>query len=287
MRPLRLERFAWRALCCACLGLLCACDASLAWNTPAPAGKARAGRPPAPAARTPFGQDPAQYVLTFAEEFDTYTPHHWNDHLWYEYSNPTRNYAVEDGRLKIWPERDASGAFFKRTLDTDGKFSQTYGYFEMEAKLPRGKGVWPAFWLFAHPGERRPEIDIMEAYPGGVSPWGMTGADGQPYPRAYGITVWLDQGNEAGRLQYDAHQDLSAGFHKYAVRWEPDRQTFFFDGKRVLSVDVSMSDPMYLLLDLWFGSASGTPDATTPQGRSNAFEVNYVRVWQFRNRFLR
>jgi hypothetical protein len=38
---------------------------------------------------------------------------------------------------------------------------------------------------------------------------------------------------------------------------------------------------MYILLDLWFGSASGTPDETTPTGRGNAFEINYVRAWRF------
>jgi hypothetical protein len=41
-----------------------------------------------------------------------------------------------------------------------------------------------------------------------------------------------------------------------------------------------MSDPMYIVLSLWFGSASGTPDASTPTGRSNAFEINYVRAWR-------
>lgn len=230
----------------------------------------------------PYGQDARRFGLTFAEEFDAYNPRYWNDHVWYEKPNPTKNFTVEDGLLKIWPQRDATGKFFNRTIDTDGKFEQTYGYFEMEAKLPKGKGTWPAFWLFAHPGNRRPEIDIMEAYPGGVSPWGKKGADGIPYPRAYGITVWRDKGKEAGRLQYDTKGDLSARFHKYAVKWEPDRQTFYFDGKPVLTLNVDMHDPMYIILDLWFGSDSGTPDDTTPQGKSNAFEINYVRVWQFK-----
>jgi hypothetical protein len=39
---------------------------------------------------------------------------------------------------------------------------------------------------------------------------------------------------------------------------------------------------MFVLLDLWFGSASGTPDATTPTGEGNAYEVRYVRVWQLK-----
>jgi len=43
-----------------------------------------------------------------------------------------------------------------------------------------------------------------------------------------------------------------------------------------------MSDPMYLMLDLWYGSASGTPDNSTPTGKSNSYEVNYIRAWKFK-----
>lgn len=245
------------------------------------------GRPspppsPTPKRKTPYGQNADDYVLTFAEEFDTYNDRIWNDHIWYEKSNPTKNYAVENGLLKIWPQRDATGNFFNRTLDTDGKYYQTYGYFEMEARLPRGVGTWPAFWLFNHIGDRRPEIDIMEAYPGGEW-WGRRDAAGVPYPTVFASTVWYTEGHEAGQFKHDAGKDLSAGFHRYAVKWEPERLTFYFDGKKVGTVKARMPDPKYILLDLWFGAASGTPDDSTPQGKSNSFEVNYVRAWRFRN----
>jgi beta-glucanase (GH16 family) len=234
--------------------------------------------------RTPFGQDAADYVLTFADEFDSFNSKIWNDHVWYEKSNPTRNYTVENGMLKIWPQRDASGKFFNRTIDTDGKFEQRFGFFEIEAKLPRGKGTWPAFWLFAHPDKRRPEIDVMEAYAGGEDPWGYVDADGVARPTSYGATVWFDEGVEAGKYQHQVGKDLSSKFHKYAVKWEPDRQTFYFDGKKVHTVEANMTDRMYIMLDLWFGSSSGDPDESTPQGKSNSFEINYVRVWQL-NRY--
>jgi beta-glucanase (GH16 family) len=247
----------------------------------------RSEKSEAKAAKTPFGQNASDYVLTFSEEFDTFDRNLWNDHIWYEKPNPTKNFTVEKGALKIWPQHDASGKFFNRTLDTDGRFEQKYGYFEIEAKLLRGKGTWPAFWLFAHPGNRRPEIDIMEAYPGGVDPWGYTDPDGISRPTAYGVTVWHDEGVSAGTRQFDAGRDLSAKFHKYAVKWEAHRQTFYFDGKQVFSVEAEMSDPMYILIDLWFGSSSGEPDESTPQGKSNSFEVNYVRAWQFRQRDTR
>jgi beta-glucanase (GH16 family) len=228
----------------------------------------------------PFGQDASGYTLTFAEEFNNgFDPALWNDHIWYEASNATKNYAVEDGRLKIWPKRDANGDFFNRTIDTDGRFSQAYGYFEMEAKLPTGKGVWPAFWLFNHIDDRRPEIDIMEAYSGGNQEGGWS--DGNLHPTAYAATVWQDPAAPSGE-QTIPTPDLSAGFHKYGVKWAPGKMTFYFDGKEVYSAVAAINDPMYILLDLWFGSASGTPDGTTPTGKGNAYEINYVRAWQFR-----
>jgi hypothetical protein len=85
---------------------------------------------PAPSTSTmsPFGQAATAYTLSFSEEFNSgFNTARWNDHIWYETSNATKNYTVENGALKIWPQRDASGKFFNRTIDTDGKYYQTYG----------------------------------------------------------------------------------------------------------------------------------------------------------------
>ena len=232
----------------------------------------------------PFGQSADQYKLTFSDEFNSsYNSNVWNDHIWYEGSDATKNYTVEDGKLKIWPQRNASGQFVNRTIDTDGKFYQTYGYFEMEAKLPMGAGTWPAFWLLNHDNGDRPEIDILEAY-GGAAP--NTGwSDGAGHPTTYSTTVWptgIQTGDQAGFKMIQNLGDLSAGFHKYGVKWEPNKLTFYYDGKEVYSVNVSMSRRMYILLDLWYGSASGNPNDSTPTGKGNSYEVNYVRAWQFK-----
>lgn len=231
--------------------------------------------PPDPA---PLGQVAASYAMTFKDEFTTLDTAVWNDHVWYETSNATKNYTVSNGTLKIWPQRDATGKFFNRTLDTDGKFLQTYGYYEVNAKLTTGKGTWPAFWLFNHIGNRRPEIDIMEAYTGGGPATGWS--DANLHPTAYASTIWLDA-SVLGGTKTMVTTDLSAAFHTYALKWEANKQTFYFDGVEVYTANVTMSDPMYIMLDLWFGSASGLPDSTTPVGVANSFEVNYVRAWKF------
>jgi beta-glucanase (GH16 family) len=249
-------------------------------SVPASTGVAAAAASTSATTDGPAGQDANNYTLTFSDEFNSgFNTSVWNDTIWYEGSNPTKNYAVEDGKLKIWPERDASGNFFNRTIDTDGKYYQTYGYFEIEAKLGVGKGTWPAFWLFNHIGNRRPEIDVMEAYAGGGP--GSGWSDANFHPTAYAATIWSDGGVLAGTKTMQT-VDLSQGFHKYGVKWEPNKLTFYFDGQEVYVNNISMGDPMYLMLDLWYGSASGTPDGSTPTGKSNSYEVNYIRAWQFK-----
>jgi len=228
----------------------------------------------------PTGQDASLYTLAFDEEFDSYNANLWNDHIWYESSNATKNYTVENGVLKIWPQKDASGNFFNRAIDTDGKYYQTYGYFEMEAKLPVGKGTWPAFWLYNHDQAAHPEIDIMEAYAGGGPNSGWS--DANLHPTAYGATAWPNGGDAGSIFQMVSTPDLSAGFHKYGMKWEPNKLTFYFDGKLVHTANATMPKRMYILLDLWYGSASGQADNTTLTGKTNSYEVNYVRAWQFK-----
>ncbi len=111
------------------------------------------------------------------------------------------------------------------------------------------------------------------------SGWG----DSSLHPTAFAATVWPNgSGNGNADFRMLQTPDLSAAFHVYGVQWQANRQTFYFDGQPFLTVNVTMGNPMYLLLDLWFGSASGTPDSTTPTGEGNSFEVNYVRAWLLR-----
>ena len=223
------------------------------------------------------------FTMTFSDEFGgaSLDTKKWNDHMWFEQNNATVNYRVGNGLLEVWPQRDATGKFFNRTLDTDGKFKQQYGFFEAEMKLPVGKGTWPGFWLYNHDlpayPSKRPEIDIMEAYAGGGA--GSGWSDANLHPTAFASTVWVDAGTLGG-TKMEATPDLSAAFHTYGVDWQPGRITFYFDGKPFAVVEKPMTDPLYLVISMWFGSASGKPDASTPTGPSNALQVNYVRAWK-------
>lgn len=253
--------------------------------TPAPPPTSTPPAAPAPSGDIgPYMQDASRYTLAFQDEFDgtSLDTSKWNDHIWYDPPSSTNDYGVSGGSLKIWPQPDASGRFNERILTTDGKYFQTYGYFEMEARLPVGAGVWPAFWLLnsdSPPGE--PEIDVMEAYSGDKTGYW---ADGNQHPIRYGATYFQNGANQPGLQGTSAPftGDLSTAFHKYAVQWEPDKVSFYFDGQLIYSANVSMPRRMYILVDLQYGSASGAADSTTPIGPGNAFEINYIRAWSFK-----
>lgn len=248
--------------------------------------------PPAGGDPVPVGV-PGSWFLTFRDEFDSATLNSsaWNTAIWYgddNGANAVVNYDTNNGGnscLRIWPALGTNGQFFNRTIDTDGKYYQTYGYFEARMKAPRGLGLFPAFWLFDHPGSQRPEIDIAEWYPGGVG--GNWAASGY-YPHDYGATVhypgiFASDGPYRLVDVYGA-QRLDTAFHVYGCEWTSSQVIFYFDGRRLATSNRAINQRMYLMLDLWYGSASGTPvtnnDSITPKGSTNSFEIDYVRAWR-------
>lgn len=293
---------------------------------------------PVPNDTAPVGQSVNNWALTFEDHFATsgLNLSKWSDRIWYGeqpngnaganvgYPDGTVNYDVNyegNSLLRIWPMLNQSGKFFDRTIHTDSnggstgyvdssgnfvntgsKFVQKYGYFEMRAKLPRGRGCWPAFWLFGHFNGNgtlpvRPEADILEAYTGGydytngASP-GWSNSSLQPI--TWAPTFWTDTGNENGRTTFGPFMHspgsiLSDGFHVYGMKWTQGGVfTWYFDGVQVGTQTITISDrfetyPLAIYLDLWFGSASGHANISeTPIGPSNAFEIDYVRAWRSR-----
>ena len=93
--------------------------------------------------------------------------------------------------------------FTSGVLTTYCIFSQAYGYFEMRARLPAGKGLWPAFWLLPTDQSWPPEIDIMEVL------------DDNPR-KLYGTVHYKSTKIQARIVA--AVPDTSQGFHSYGVR---------------------------------------------------------------------
>jgi beta-glucanase (GH16 family) len=162
-------------------------------------------------------------------------------------------------------------------LLTNGKFSQTYGRFEARMRLPSGQGMWPALWMLGTGSGGWPatgEIDIMENI--GRLPNTVHGTiHGPGYSGSAGPTA-----------QYTAPSPLSDDFHTYAIEWQPNRISWFFDGIQYSTktpADIGgnrwvFDHPFYLLMNLAVGGLwPGYPDASTvfPQ----RFLIDYVRVY--------
>jgi len=152
-------------------------------------------------------------------------------------------------------------------ITTFHSFSQLYGYFEMRAQLPRGRGLWPAFWMLPTSKKWPPEIDVME----------MIGHE--PTKIYVSIHDKLD-GKETAATTAVAIPDASQAFHTYAVDWEPSTITWYFDDKPVASQPTpdSLHAPMFLLINLGVGGKwPGPPDATTPFPAH--YRLAYVRAY--------
>jgi beta-glucanase (GH16 family)/lysophospholipase L1-like esterase len=236
----------------------------------------------------PYGLNSALFTsVRFQDEFDgtTLNSVKWDTKLWYEASgNSTINYSVGGGCLNIWVERDATNNFFNRAIPA--KFYQKYGYYEIEAQLPSGVGVQPAFWLFSHDlANERPQIDVMKAF--GAPPWQDDLKQFHDYRGAIYLPDTQQQAGERRMSLFYGTTSLSNAFHKYGMLWEPDGVTFFFDGQQLntkLSTTV-FNNRLYPILSVFMGTqpTDGIPDATVPTGPTNAFRVNYIRVWQLAN----
>ena len=139
----------------------------------------------------------------------------------------------------------------------------SYGYYEMRAKLPKGKGVWPAFWLVDWNGTH--EIDIFELLGDKPNAVHMTYHYGSTQP--YSVTY--------------TGPDFSAGYHTFGVDWQPSSITWYIDGvQRGKYSGAIKSNPLMICANTAVGGAGswpGAPDATTVFPQS--YNIDYIRVY--------
>ena len=193
-----------------------------------------------------------------------------------------KNVRVEDGKLIITTrleQVDGVNRYTSARINTRGKKEFTYGRIEVRAKLPRGRGIWPAIWTLGLTGgwPACGEIDIMEYW--GHDPNTVAS---NVHTRDYNHTKGTGRG---GKITYEKPY---ADFHIYAVEWFPDRMDFYMDDKMFYSCkskgegpgEWPFDAPQYLILNqaLWVNFKPGEPgidDSIFPQ----EFIVDYVRVY--------
>jgi beta-glucanase (GH16 family) len=151
-------------------------------------------------------------------------------------------------------------------LTTGGYFQQTYGKFEMRARLPAGQGLFPAFWMVSD-GPQQSEIDIMENV-------------GQDTTKVY-FTVHENpaSGPIKDEGSYTDPTFSTTAFHTYTVDWEPGLITWSVDGVTEFQSTLSPSDPMHLLVNMAVGGDwPGPPDSTTVLPAT--YDIDYIRAYQ-------
>jgi beta-glucanase (GH16 family) len=215
----------------------------------------------------------------------------WGNNELESYTARPQNVQVSGGNLVITAvKEDYTGSdgiprnYTSARMQTKGLFSQQYGRFEARIKVPKGQGMWPAFWMLGNNIDTAGwpacgEIDIMENI--GKEPAIVHGTlHGTGYPGAgYTAAYTLPSGA------------LSDDFHLYAVEWEAQQLRIYVDGTLYGTYTPSRSpapgnwpfstQPFFMLLNLAVGGDwPGAPDGTTqfPQ----QMLVDYVRVYEKR-----
>jgi beta-glucanase (GH16 family) len=207
------------------------------------------------------------------------------------YTDSLQNTYQQDGNLviKVLAEKytgpdGVTKNYTSARLKTQTKFSQTYGRFEARIKIPRGQGIWPAFWMLGADFDqlRWPscgEIDIMENI--GKEPSVVHGTiHGPGYSGGIGAAFRLPE-----------HERFADDFHIYAVEWEPKVIRFYVDGHLYETRTPSdlpagtkwvYDQPFFLLLNVAVGGTwPGDPDASSVYPQTML--VDYVRVYQRSN----
>jgi beta-glucanase (GH16 family) len=165
-----------------------------------------------------------------------------------------------------------STGWYSDLIDTKTTFNQKYGYFEARMKVPKGTGLWPAFWMYYSGNGSVAEIDTMEICANQI------GAHSGNDASLLHTTIHWTGGGQLGRATRTV--DLSAAYHVYAVDWRADHIAFFLDGTEVWRFTDAAHIPtiaLPLILNLGVGGTwCGSPDSTTP---SNAtMYVDWVRA---------
>lgn len=219
----------------------------------------------------------------------------YNNELQYYAADRPENARVEGGRLIIEARLETMDAattpdwggqaFTSARLVTRGRASWTYGFFEVRAKVPCGRGTWPAVWLLPVAEAVWPaggEIDIMEHVghdPGVVH--------GTVHTGRYNHT----RGTERGGRKRVA--DACGAFHRYQVLWTPEGINFgvddvgyhaFRNDGRGDSATWPFDQPFYAILNLAVGGDWGGAEGVDRRAFPQTLEIDYIRVFQTEER---
>lgn len=212
-----------------------------------------------------------------------------NNEEQYYTSERLENARVEGGVLIIearkdgWPlsSRQKTHAYTSARLVSKGRGDLLYGRVEVRAKVPEGRGTWPAIWMLptgnAYGGwPRSGEIDIMEHVG-----FAMGTVHGSLHTLNYN---WASGGNPTGSV---AVPEAHTQFHTYSIDWTPEAIRFAVDGEVYFSADrISenwedwpFDQPFHVILNVAVGGFWGGQQGVDPDIWPQRMEVDYVRLY--------
>lgn len=239
---------------------------------------------------------PEGWTLVWHDEFDgesisaenwTYDIGGWgwgNGEAQY-YTDRSENARLENGMLVIEAKQEKyeDSYYTSARLISQGLQEFQYGRIEARIKVPKGKGLWPAFWMLGSSfnGNNWPdcgEIDIME-YVGREPDLIIGTLHGPGYSGALGISTW-------NRQTYEIADD----FHTYAIEWETDEIRWYYDGEQYHTVtreDVGdrewvFDQPFFIILNQAIGGTLGGIIGLDTEFPAQVL-VDYVRVYEAAN----
>ncbi|MEL6858674.1 MAG: glycoside hydrolase family 16 protein [Pseudomonadota bacterium] len=213
----------------------------------------------------------------------------WNDEKQYYAGPRAKNARVDNGHLIIEAHAeptpiaqfpDTGGqTYTSARLMTQDRASWTYGYFEVRAKLPCGRGLWPAIWTLPQNRNAWPddgEIDIME-YVG----WDTN--------RIHATVHTKDRNHIKGnQVSATYSTDTACGaFHTHSLLWTKDEILVAIDGTPYYHYQKTRNkygewpfdQAHYLILNLAIGGWGGL-EGIDPEAFPARMEVDYVRIYQ-------
>jgi beta-glucanase (GH16 family) len=209
----------------------------------------------------------------------------WGNNELQYYTSESGNVRVQGGRLIIEARHDSLGGkpFTSAKIVTRQKGDWRYGRIEVKAKLPRGKGTWPAIWMLPTNWKyggwpTSGEIDIMEhvGYDPGI-------IHGTIHTEAYNHIKGTQKGQKVSIA--DAQDVL----HVYAIDWTEDKIDFYVDDNPYYSVARDPEEDykgwpfdqrFYLIMNIAVGGNWGGTQGVDPSIWPQRMEIDYVRVYQ-------
>lgn len=195
-----------------------------------------------------------------------------------------QNASVKNGILNITAVKENfdGSAYTSARLISKNKGDWTYGRFEIKAKMPKGRGLWPAIWMLPTSWKygnwpASGEIDIMEHV--GYLPDSVFGT---VHTGAYNHRIGTQKGTKTFR------KDLSDAFHVYTLDWNEAEIKIFIDEELYFTYpnekksfrEWPFDQPFHLLMNLAIGGDWGGKMGLDENVFPQALQVDWVRVYQ-------